>query len=166
MASHAEIVRAMLVGQKIVVMPAIEGRLVPYDQPRDRGLVPCLASKISDDYDELVAIIDVAGQNFGKPMRSGKAWVHPGIRVIIRSLSFPLGYALGVRIAAVLDAFTTATVQVEEETDKGPVSVNHYVQSILRTSGLVYLGEQVGTKREQWSIDARVSMQDTQSFLG
>lgn len=160
MSSPAEIVRAMLVKQGLVTLPVIVGQTIPYVQtPNDyEELTPCYVSKLIDDVDQLVCIMDTVGTLSQRPMRGGKQDRHPGVKVIVRTLDYT-GYALINNIAVAFDGFTAGTVT----TDDGVV---HYLQSIYRTTTIVPMSEDIGKQRQLWSLNARVAFQDAEPSLG
>lgn len=158
MSSPAQIVQAYLVTQGVVQMPAVPNQTELYSQLPGDGTTLCYVSSMPDDPDQVVALYDTAGIFWGKNQRK-QSRVHPGIKILARSLDYASGYALVNLIATTLDSFTTGNVVTSDQ-------VSHAVQSIFRVSPIIALGEEVGKKRQLWSLNARVAFQDSEPNLG
>ena len=157
--SPAEIVRAILVGQGLVIMPAIPGLTLPYIQTPGDGTALCFVNLKEDTIDQALFIHDTAGVWFGRSLRSAKTLLHPGVSMIVRSLNEPQGAALAQSIANALDAVVKSVVMTYDGSQ-------HYLQSLYRVGGINSLGEEVGKRRFLWSLNARVAMQDIEPTLG
>lgn len=144
--------RAYLIQQGVVVLPLRPGKNIGFRQIRP-GIdpTPCFVSSMPDDYDNAVMIRGVAGAHFGRFQSTGQTMLHPGLKIMVRTLLYEQGWPLAQSIATALDNFTAATIIVDDET--------HAVQSIYRTSNVIELGEEIGKKRQLFSINARIAMQ-------
>jgi len=153
MASPAEIVRACFVQLGLVIMPVSNEQLPVAQLPED-GTTQCYVGNQPDDVDQMVCVYGPAGRVFGREMRGGKTLLHSGIKVIVRALDYPTGWALANLIATTgMDSFPgNSTVTVTDD----PTVYN--VQSIYRTSDVIELGEEVGKKRQLFSINARIAL--------
>ena len=148
--SPAEIVQAWLISQ-LSFLKSNE-----LQEPGD-GSTVCLVDGMADEFDQAVFIQDQVGLDFGRRQR-GKTERHPGIKIIIRALDHQTGFSLANAVANALDSSTMMTVSVN--------GVSHYVQSIYKTSTIIRLGEEVGKRRQLWSINARIVFQDREPALG
>lgn len=157
MLGPADIVRACLLSQNLVVLPLVDPRLPPLKQIPGDGSTVCFVRSMPNDYDQAVCVYDTAGIYWGRSQPTGQSWVHPGFRVLIRSLDLNgEGYGLANAIARGLDMIP---VRSDVTTPDGAV---HRVQSIYRISPVIGLGEEVGEKRQLWSITGRVAMRDSE----
>jgi hypothetical protein len=99
----------------------------------------------------------MVGMKFGRNQRTGKTWLHAGVKILVRALDHHTGYNLANSICVAIDDFTRGVVVIDD--------VEHYVQSLYREP-LIELGEETLKKRQLFSINARVAMQDVEPSLG
>jgi hypothetical protein len=156
-ASPAEVVRACLIAQGLVILPEEEGSLVPYEQTPGDDSTLCFVPTMPDEIDQAVCISNNTSLNFGRSQRDGRQWMHYGVKLIIRTLDNK-GHDLAVALATGLDQVARGSVTIGEET--------HLVHTINRIGSIIDLGEERGKKRQLWSINARVVMQDTEPAMG
>jgi hypothetical protein len=155
--SPAYILRQILVDAQIVIMPAVLGQTIPFVQTPQDGSTVCYVSSMPDDVDQVVCLYNTMGRLFGR-LQEGKTKVHPGIKVEVRALDPGTGYDLISCISNALDKIQTQTVTVDE--------IDHYIQSVYRTSPIVELGEEVGKKRQLFTLNARMAFQALEPSLG
>lgn len=156
MASPAEVIRACLMDAGVVILPRGQ-ELVPFEQLPGDDTTVCYSPGEADEPDQVVIVKDSVGLLFGQLLRDGKALVHPGVSLLIRSLDYDVGYALAVRVATVLGGIGRSTVKVGDE--------DNFVQAVHRTTPVTYLGED-GKRRFRWFVNFRVSFQDQQPVMG
>jgi hypothetical protein len=160
MSSPAEILRAFLVREGVLAMPFVKGKTVPIVQHPLTELTPCYVSSMPDDPDQAVTIYDVSGIMFGRRQPDGKQMLHPGMSVLVRTINYGTGYNLTNMLAVVAETL---------DSSQSPVVVNdqeYWVQTVYRTSTVTSLGEEVGNKRQRFSFDLRMALQDRQPSLG
>jgi hypothetical protein len=155
MALFAEIVRACLVANGVVVAPPVPNETVPYQQTPYDGSILCYAPSMPDEIDQAVCIYDTQGRVFGYSQRKvsangPKRLSHPGIKAVIRALD-ETGSDVATRIANALDSIYNQTVTVR--------GANYSVQSVYCIGEVIGLGEERGRKRQLWVVNARVAMQ-------
>lgn len=126
-------------------------------EPGD-GTTCAFVSKLPDDYDQCIALYDTAGLNWGRA-QSGKRWLSPGLKVLVRALTYGVGYALAQSIADGLDLIVNQTVIASDMT-------THYVKTVTRTGTIISLGEEIFKQRQLFSINARVAYQDQEPVQG
>jgi hypothetical protein len=155
--------RSVLVDLGLVKLPDLANELVPFSQTPGDGTTLCFVAAIPDEIDQLVHIRDVAGILFARRQLDGKYLSHHGIKVTIRALDFPTGDALKFAIANGLSSVDNTTVIVP---DLAGVGSPHYLKSIYLVGTPIYLGEEPNKKRNLWTINARVAMQDREPMIG
>jgi hypothetical protein len=173
MPSPAEILRSCLLdaAAPLVLLPEDHlgqtpgGELLVVQQPQSisdlvtqQPVTPCYVSSVSDDIDQVVALYDVPGRIFGRSMTDGQYWFHLGIKAIIRHLDYSAGWDLSQQLAAGFDA-----IQNHITTLNG---VQHRVNNVYRLGTIHALGEEVGKRRQLFSIDARIVLASTEPPLG
>lgn len=158
MASPAEILRIALVDLGLVTLPGVEGQTLPYQQLPGDGTTLCFVSAMPNEPDQVVALYDMHGLIFGREMKEGKYQQHNGVLVKIRSLDYGLGYALANNIALALGTLHAKAITVDEE--------DVVIDNVYKTTTVVPLGEEVGTRRQLWTINARISFSDAEPSLG
>jgi len=158
MASPAQIVRQYLIDKGIVIDPEEPGELYTYNAIPGDGVTPCYVSSLPDDIDQAIVIKDQAGVYFGRRMPDGKSMLHPGIQFVIRSLDYQTGYDLANSIVLAFEAVNNTNTTVN--------TVVYSVKSVYRTSTIIALGEEVGKKRQLFSINARVAFNDSVPSIG
>jgi hypothetical protein len=154
--SPAEIIRSCLHDQGLITIPDLDGNLPYVQEPKD-GSTVCFVSKIADQPDQIVVIADTAGRIFGRSMETGRMMTHYGLMVTVRALTFETGWNLGMAIYAGLGTITRKTTTIN--------NVQYAVANLIRASTLIYVGEEIGRKRELFTIQARVAFQYTQTGL-
>ncbi len=154
MVSPAEVIAACLVKGTLVIVPTPGG---PVPVP-GMGLPTLFIGSEADDCDVAVILYDVGGRFFGRLQRTGQTLVHPGVNLLVRHLDYPRGYALAQELANFFDAFAAQTVMVGSETVQ--------IQSAYRIGSIISLGEQIGKRRNEFSLNIRVAFQGTQSQIG
>ncbi len=109
--------------------------------PSDRGSWPLYVANMPDGNDietNCGCVYDTPGVLDGK-LSSGEVIQHPGIQLRIRSNDYETGYAKTEAIALALDDVSWDTITVSGTT--------YLLQSVSRTSPVVPLGSERGTKR-------------------
>jgi len=84
-------------------------------------------------------MFDTTGIGDARSLRTGKINEHPGIQLIIRTNDYQTGWNKIQDIALLLDAITNSTVTLG--------TVTYQLTNCSRTSPVVYLGLEPGTKR-------------------
>lgn len=161
MAGVAEVVRAFLIGHKIVVDPAPTDQVPPFQLPGD-GTVFCYVSSIPDEIDQAVCLRDVPGVTWAAKMQPSvnnvpKRVSHPGVKVLVRWTDYT-GYDVAQTVANACQAIYNGTVQVR--------GISYAVQSIYRIGDITDAGEEIGKKRQLWTFMLRVAFQDSQPNIG
>jgi hypothetical protein len=152
MASPAEIVRQILINDGLVELPPVPGQLLPQQQMPNDGTTACYVSSMPDTIDQAVMIKDIAGKYSGRLMR-GRSTVHFGLLIKIRALDESGYTTIAAPIYLALDEFMPSIVMMPDGTE-------YPVQSVYPTSDIINIGEQVGKRREQWTINARLAFRD------
>lgn len=157
MPSPARILRSCLIDLGLVVMPGE----TPVPLP-DTSVISCFVGGMPSAYDKCVEITDAAGLDDGREMASGRRHMKPGVKILIRHLDDYEGAELAQTIALALDqSIDTMTTRVPED------DADHYVQTVKRTTSVIFLGEeQAANRRYLWSMNARISFQNREGFLG
>lgn len=151
------ILRSYLVDQGIVQVPNNVSGGAPLPNSK---LVTCFYTSIPDAYELAMRIRDSSGLDGGREMVSGRRHMHPGVLILFRALTYAQGYDLAVNICQTLDQLNmVSTITPEDEQA-------HYIQAIKRTTDIIDLGEDTGKRRQLLSINARISFQDREGFLG
>lgn len=151
-ASPAQIIRACLVDQALVIMPGTHVQI-----PGD-GTTICFVSSMPDEVDQAVALLDMPGLFGGRRHKDGKYLIHPGVKVQIRALDHDVGCELVESILNGIGTIVRTTISVGSEVWK--------ISSAYRIGSLIPNEEQVGRKRQQWTQNIRVAFDDDQSPLG
>jgi hypothetical protein len=159
MMSPANILRQILVDAGLVTMPGVPQQTVPFQQAPGDGSTLCYTSSLPDDEDQAVLIKGTAGKVFGRQMRGGKTDVHHGVKFNIRSPNDEIGSLLAIALADGVDKIPPLLTVVLNE-------VSHYVQSVYRTSSVMEMGEERGKKRQLWSFNVRIAMQNREPTIG
>lgn len=149
-ATPAQIIRSMLVAFGLVTFPI-----------RTPTIWPCYVGSVPDASDLTVCVDDTVGMVFGRGARTGKNCVHPGIAIRVRGTDHVRGFLQANKIAVALDT-RTFPVQVQLVED-GSL---HIIANVYRTSPVIALGEEVGKKRNLWTLNARVSFDYDEPSLG
>lgn len=147
MATPAEVVRAQLVRAKLCVYPGIE-------QQPDYGPFQCFTGELDDKIDNALALIDVSGSLQGREMKSGETLEHFGFKVHLRSLK----YEDADLIFSVRDYFNRTLLSPFDVYVRDRYA--YHVHSVYCTSGVISLGEEKGTRRYNWILNARVVFRD------
>ncbi len=162
MSGPAEIVRAALVAQNLVLMPGdTVNQLIPFQQIPFDGSMPCYVSSMPDEIDQGLLLRDVAGHLFARRMEDGKYLVHCGLKLLMRTIEYDYD-----SVNALFNAITAISKVSIPITDPAGNIVQHFVQTIYRTSTIIPLGEEVGKRRQLWSLNVRVAMQDQEPQTG
>lgn len=156
------------VGQVASVTPAqiirsclIDFGIVSYPGRANPKLFICYAFSMPDAADNAVCVFDFAGTSFGRHARTGKSNTHPGVTIKVRSKDEATGYLLANKIGSSFDQQTfPRTTQVP---DDGSL---HYLANVYRLTPLTFLGEEVGRKRNLWTLDVRVAFEYDEPSLG
>ena len=99
------------------------------------------------DPDRIITVFDDPGRDSGRTHPQGVRLEHHGIRIQIRADTHAVGYPKARAIAVALDT----TVYQETVTIDGTV---YQVHSISRTSDVLALGKDAGSRRNLFSITA------------
>jgi hypothetical protein len=146
MASPAEVVRSILIKEKVGIWPGIS-------QLPDQGKWQVYVAEMNDDVERALCVIDTAGLVFGREMQHGKILEHPGVKVMARSLKFTdngIIYKAAAALDGIINGYSVCVC--------GEWNAN--IHSVYRTSNILYLGEESGTRRQLWSFNARVAFSD------
>lgn len=155
MSTPAEILRSCLIDQGLVTLGSYDNNQQSY--PDDS--VVCFVASMPDKYDRALGIYNRAGKNFGRTMEDGKRMLHPGLQLLFR-MPDESGYEFVNRVANALDQ------SILRITTTPPGSCTEcYVQGVTR-GPIIPLGEEVGKRRQLWSINVRISFQDRQPVQG
>jgi hypothetical protein len=155
--SPSELVQNMLVQQEGFVLPATSDQIPFVPIPGD-GSTIVYADSMPDSADQAVCVYNVVGATFLRNLRTGVSPVHPGIKVVVRALDY-MGYYLINTISVWMDGVEPCSTVVVG-------GVTHYIQSLYKISPIIPLGEEVGKKRQLWTINARIAFQDQEPPLG
>lgn len=161
-ASAANILRSILVDLELVRTPGV--RVVPGVEPLPREYVWCFVNGESGDYERTVNIQDSVGLPGNREMHGGKRHGKPGVIINVRDLDQVAGHNLVQTIARTLTE-TIDQTETEVELEDGDYET-HTVHSVTVTAGPAFMGEQPGTKRYQWTMNARLSLPDSEPPLG
>lgn len=155
--SPADLVRVWLVQRKLVLQP--QGpNLLPYAQLPQSSQLVCFVSSMPDSYDECVLIRDVMAKDFGRSQRSTKELFHLGLQVMVRTLQYPYGYQVSQLLSNTLVSIYQATIALDGN--------DHYINSIYRVGSIIPMGEELGKKRQLFSMNFRVAPADAEPQLG
>ena len=129
---------------KLAVSPAsilayyIINTLAKMTDPSDGSTWPLWISHMQDKPSNAGAIYDTSGILEQRQM-SGLVPTHQGIQIRIRAISYETGYAKIEDIASALDEVFDVSVEIDPE--------EYVIQNISKSSPIVPLGIEVGTKR-------------------
>ena len=152
--STAQIVRQILKAAGLVALVTDEP--LPTD-----GTPICYVSSMPDETDSAVLIKDTLGLNFGRSQRS-RTLIHAGVKLWIRQPTFPPAVNYAQAIAIYFDNFPPQSAVSIPNDPSSP----HCVQSIYRVNTLVDLGEEVGKRRQLWTLNARVAYGEEEPVKG
>lgn len=137
-ASPAQLVRQHLINVGVVNHPDVAGDW------------PAYVGKMPDDQDQMVHIKNTGGLMEGEILSSGQSINKPGLNFTIRAKDHPTAYDKAKQIWDALGAIFRNSVIVGGDT--------YVLWAFKRLTPPVYLGEEVGKRRELFSIDGRVSI--------
>ncbi len=129
---------------KLAVSPAsilayyIINSLAKMSDPSTGSAFPLWVSHMQDKPSNAGTIYDTSGILEQRQM-SGLVPIHQGILIRIRAISYEIGYAKIEDIASALDEVFDETVEIDPE--------EYVIQNISRTTPIVSLGIEGGTKR-------------------
>ena len=129
---------------KLAVSPAsilayyIINTLAKMTDPSDGSAFPLWISHMQDKPSNAGAIYDTSGILEQRQM-SGLVPIHQGIQIRIRTVRYETGYAKIEDIASALDEVFDETVEISPE--------EYVIQNISKTTPIIPLGIEVGTKR-------------------
>lgn len=150
MASPAEIVRAVLIRQGLVLYG---GSVVQI--PGD-GTTQCFVNRFVDQPSQVLIVQDSEGTRFGREMVTQRALKHYGVKLNMRSLDEDEGYDT---IKGVYDFFDKKIPNYAIDSR----GYTHYVQNIYNVSEVIFLGEEQGTKILTWSLNVKVALQSEEN---
>ena len=119
----------------------IEKLDVSMTDPSDKDSWPLYISHLPDGTNvktDAGAIYDTTGVNDMRSMDGGVPQ-HPGIQIRIRSRSYETGYTKIEDIGSTLDEVVNASIEIG--------SLEYEIQNVSRTSPIVSLGVETGTRR-------------------
>ena len=93
------------------------------------------------EQDDIVTLYDTGGANDGRIMKTGERVQHETVQVRIRSKKYLTGYAQIKIISDFFDQLLRESIIVD--------SVNYLIQNISRSSPILPLGTEKGSKRRQ-----------------
>ena len=99
-----------------------------------------------EEQDNMITLYDLGGTDDGRAMRTGERFDHETLQVRVRAKDFLIGRARMKLIADLFDGILRepVTVVVNETT-----SEDYAIQNISRSSPILPLGQEKGTKRRQ-----------------
>lgn len=100
--------------------------------------------------DRVITVYDTSGTLEDRLQRSGRVPSHPGVQVRVRAESYPIGWDKAVAVATILDAIHNTSITVD--------GTAYVVQVAKRTTDVLPLGMEVGTKRNLFTINARLTI--------
>jgi hypothetical protein len=112
---------------------------------------PVYVSKEPAEPDCVVTTYDISGTTEPKT-GVGRLDGHPGIQVRVRANDYATAWAKAAAIALALDSVYSQTVVVG--------TTSYTVQSVLRLQDPIHLGNEAGTQRVLFTINARITMLD------
>lgn len=157
MDSPAEIIRSCLIDLGLVIMPGIPNQTIPYQQTAGDGSILCYVSSMPDDEDQCICIYDQSGIVWGRD--TSKKLAHPGIKVLVRAVDYSIGSLMVRSLALAIDNRMRNITTVLNGT---PYTISNF----YRTGTIISLGEEVGKRRQLWSINARVAFDYSTPLLG
>jgi hypothetical protein len=143
--SPASILREILIQAEVVLPDGIP------QQPNDLTVMSFVGS-MPDSPDQVLVVYDEPGRFFWRNQR-GNSRVHPGVQMKFRALSGD-GWSVFNCIVQFLDTLGPQVVTV--------YNIPYNVQSVYRTSGIMFLGEEIDRKRQLWSVNVRMAFQANQ----
>jgi hypothetical protein len=145
MSSPAEVVRAVLIKQGIVVYG---GSVV--QMPGD-GTTQCFVNRFVSDPPQVLMIQDSEGIGHGSEMKTLRKLKHSRVKLNMRSLDHDAGYDT---IKSVYDFFDKKlpNYTIDSRGDR------HYVASIRNDSEIIFIGEEDKTRILTWSLNLRIAM--------
>lgn len=146
--SPAMIIRSCLIDMGLVSYPGTGGQHTP-----------CFVGSLPNNHDRAVAIYDWPGRWAGR-RSDNRAEVKPGVLVKIRWPDYSNGYDYSQRMATALDTMGPRITRCPEDGNL------HYILTVPRTSGITTLGEEVGTRRQLWTITAIISFSEVEPTIG
>lgn len=166
MATPATILRSILIDLGLVQLPA-ELAVPGFTPLSSAGLnlqdsLPlCFVGSLPNDPDRVVVMRDGGGLPGGREMNGGRRRAQPAVKFVVRDVAYDKAYTLANQIADALDEQIDmiSTTVPEDQTV-------HYVAAVKRTTAVTDMGEEVGTKRNLFSIDCRITFQDQEPSIG
>lgn len=135
----AQIIRSCLIDWNLVSYPGTAS----YKPPG-------FFSSMPDAPDQAICVFDTKGRDFGRGTRENLSNVHPSIQICVRWVDEAEGHDRVNKIAVALDThFPIITVLPEDGS-------SWYIMNIRRTSPILMLGEEIGKRRNFWTINALV----------
>lgn len=150
-ATPARVLRSCLIQLGLVLYPTDD--LVTGIPP------PCYVSSMPDTPDTAICVFNVGGKLFGRRPRTGFSDIHPGVRLVARTPD-DTGWYLLQKIKDTMDTTFPIRTQLPED---GSVWT---LQNIRCSTQIVSLGEEVGKRRQLWSITVNLVIQDGNPQLG
>lgn len=110
---------------------------------------PVYATSMPDKPDQLIVVYDTTPKTFGRYMSTGETVEHPGVQIRVRAATYLLGYQKAKSIARFLDAIARSAIAMDDG----------YVYTIQAAShrGVIAMGQEEGTRRDHFSINATLS---------
>lgn len=136
--SPARVVRAYLIQVGLV------------SHPDDNLAWPAYAGTMPDNKDVCVQLKNMGGFMEGSLLKTGFGIAKPGVELIIRAKDQVTSYDKAVAIWNALGAALRETVEIGGDV--------YGIQSFVRTSIPVDMGEEVGKRRWSFSIRGRLTM--------
>lgn len=156
-ATHAQILRACLIDLDLVSFPQEQGQ---------NGAWWCYVGSFADTPNEAVCVKYAPGRLFGRRARDLKQLIHPGVLILIRASKHDVAWTKAQEIADALDTDFTPRLTIKLPEAEDPDQTEHFIQNVIRTTPIIYVGEEVGKQREIFSINARIAFCDNEPSLG
>ncbi len=117
---------------------------------------PIYVGAFIDKPDRAMTVYDAIGRMDGR-RSNGFMREHPGIQVRTRSLEQTESYQKAARVSDMLDEIKREIVEVIDEITKA--SFMYVIHSVTRTTGIIPMGEEPGSRRNNFTVNAVVSIE-------
>lgn len=152
MPSPAEVIRSLLVQRGVGVFPGIEQK-TPFDIT-----VQIHVGSMPDNINICLCVYDNAGIVESRNMWTGKIMEHPGIKIMARGERYQDNDIIYLAAKALDTMITGSEVKMRNK-------IVAQLHSVYRTSNVLHLGEEKGTRRHLWAFNARVAFRDPETTL-
>ena len=140
--SVAYIIRDLLVDASVITKPASNSAWPGYVSEFPR----------SSSTDNVVVVNNTTAKSDGRVHHDGEQQEHEGIQIIVRGVTYSIGYAKANAMKMTIDGIVRSSVTIGDAT--------YLVQSISRVGGIIDLDEP-NSKRKLFSLNALVTVRQT-----